>query len=250
MRIGTSVKSPSGFFEVSVLTRETSGDLHLQQLYKRLTDGKVFVAGRAGSVYELNVRNLLSQRIEVINTVDGMNTLKEEEGDLEESLGLVFSPLSTHPFTGWRISDHETRQFVFGSPAGSVADQAVHSTENTGVIGFAAYREVSRVSRRGRAHGMTLGACATSDVAVAAAAAGPGGMSSAAEAPANSLGTHMGEKQEDYVGRTTFIRSGPPDVLVIGYDTEEALRDIMGAPEPNPFPRGSTGYSKYAMTTE
>lgn len=256
MRIGTAVQSPGGSIEVSVLINDVP-----QQLYRRPSDGKIFVAGRPGEVYKLRVRNLLSQRAEVLNTVDGMNTLREELGDLELSKGLVFPAKHESCFTGWRLNNEETRQFIFGSPAGSVADMAVQTTENTGVIGFGVYKE--RVWRPGKS-GQSLhygrlssslppaggGASPAEGVTTIASNNAQADVTEAAVAmasPSPGLATHIGEKQYDPVRPTTFSRSGTPDVLVIGYDTEEALRDIMGAPEPNPFPgMGITGYDRYA----
>ena len=63
-----------------------------------------------------------------------------------------------------------------------------------------------------------------------------------------SLGTGMGDVLEDRVGHTGFDRDGAaPDVLVIGYETEEVLRSqgIMVPVEANPFPGVKTGYAKY-----
>ncbi len=239
MNIGTVVQSPDKTFEVSVL----SGGLP-EQLYRRPGDGKVFVVGIKGRTYTLRVRNLTSGRIEVINTVDGRHTLKDEPGDTAACKGLVFSANSTGVFTGWRLNDDQTREFKFGSPAASVAAQATGSTANTGVIGFAVYREqvsyptYTTTTRYTGAVGQSSGASASADYAGEAVASA-------------SLGTGMGEKQDDHVGRTTFTRAyGGPDILVIGYDTEEVLRQqgILGPVEPSAFPGAGTGYEKYSVS--
>ena len=71
---------------------------------------------------------------------------------------------------------------------------------------------------------------------------------SSEEYPSGTLGAAMGALRKDRVGTTTFTRDGnEPDVLVIGYDTEESLRaqGILNPPEANPFPGAQTGYANY-----
>jgi hypothetical protein len=105
MFIGNTARSLRGTVEVSVLVGGVE-----QSLYRRPWDGKIFVAGTPGQAYTLRVKNLTSGRIEVINTVDGRHTLDDEPGDAQRNRGLVFSSHSTGAFTGWRISDQQTRE--------------------------------------------------------------------------------------------------------------------------------------------
>ena len=235
MYIGTSVQSPDGVIEVSVLMDGTA-----QPLYRRPVDGKVFVAGIPGRAYTLRVRNRGDRRIEVISTVDGRHTLKDEPGDTAACRGLVFDARSAGEFTGWRISDKETREFIFGSPAASVAAQATGSQANTGVIGFAVYRERDYYFYHAYATQDSAWPVATASAAVFD--------SEPVTMRGGSLGTGIGERREDRVGSTSFTRAlGAPDILVIGYDTVDVLRErgILGPPEPDPFPGAGTGYEKY-----
>lgn len=231
MLIGTNTRSPRGTIDVSVTV-----DGVKQPLYRRSSDGKVFVVGTPGLAYVLQVTNLKPNRIEVINTVDGRHTLDDEPGDFVANHGLVFRSLSSGSFTGWRVSDQQTRAFVFGSPDRSVAAQATGSTDNVGVIGFAVYDEQSfrtPVYRGALENSLTYGASKG------------GGM----RTRGGNLGTGMGVAQEDRVGRTTFNRlpGVDPDLLVIGYDTEDVLRQqgIIAPAEPNAFPGAQTGYARY-----
>ena len=174
--------------------------------------------------------NLSIKRIEVINTVDGRNTLREEPGDAHQNRGLVFSSRSEGNFSGWRLNNDETAEFVLGSPDHSVAAQATGSTNNVGVIGFAAYAE-----RRSLFEDFELGATR-------------GGGTYKGVTRGGSLGTGIGDVQSDHVGTTSFMRDGDkPDILVIGYDLREVLvaAGIITPPEPNPFPGTETGYRKY-----
>ncbi len=240
MRIGTTIRSPQGTIEASVLIGGTA-----QALYRRPFDGAVFVAGVSGEAYTLLVRNLTAARIEVVSSVDQRNTLEDEAADSARNRGLIFAAHHVGAFTGWRINDSETRQFLFGAPERSVVAQATGSPAGVGVIGFAVYQEQ----------------WAWSGVAYAGAGLEGGmksmGMNSSVSAGHNvtldcavpGLGTGIGERQDDRVGRTSFTRAaGDPDVLVIRYDTLAALEamGITGPGEPDPFPGVGTGYEKYA----
>jgi hypothetical protein len=239
--IGTTAASPSGLFAVQVLSAVPTGQRAPLELYRRV-DGRVFVIGHPGQPYVLSVRNRTSGRIEVVSTVDGRNTLEDEPGSLD-CRGLVFAALSEGEFTGFRLNSDKTRQFIFSDPGQSVAAQATGSTENAGIIGLAAYseRKIWQATCQNhpgpllRSHGVS-GQCAS----VAAASA---------DMAVPSLGTAMGQVQDDRVTSTRFTRSGDADLLAIGYGTREHLEamGVFGPPEPNPFPAtGATGYANYA----
>ena len=243
MKIGTTVKSPNGTFEVSVLSGGTP-----QELYRRPGDNKIFTVGVHGRTYTLRVHNLTNGKIEVINTVDGRHTLEDEPGDTSACKGLIFPAHYTGEFTGWRLNDDETRAFKFGSASSSVAAQATGSTSNTGVIGFAVYRE--QTSYYTNTYSSYPGGQAVASASAGAAAADSATFDDSILRE-HSLGTGMGEKISDHVGRTTFTRAyGGPDILVIGYETEDVLlaQGILGPAEPNAFPGAGTGYEKYAVS--
>ncbi len=208
-------------------------------------NGRHYVAGNSGTAYELSVRNLTPNRIEVVNTVDGRNTLKDEPGS-PTNRGMVVPGYGLWTIKGYRLSDATIRKFLFGTPTGSIAEQATGSVANVGIIGFAVYRE------KHYDDGLVTA------VAPPAIYRGVRGVASASlSTEQSSLGTHMGEQVYDPVTRTSFDREGDPDVLVIEYDTYEHLRDrgiiqpdyetSTTAPRPNPFPGSTTGYEHYRV---
>ena len=136
MHAGTTARSPRATIEVAVLIAGAA-----QSLYKR-ADGALFVAGVPGQPYALRVRNLTGSWIEVITSVDGRNTLKDERADQHANGGFAVPACGFYDFTGFRLDDGTVREFVFGSPGRlerTVAVQAAGSTANVGVFGFAAY---------------------------------------------------------------------------------------------------------------
>ena len=247
MNIGTTVRSPQATVEVSVHI-----DGLALPLNRRPGDGAQIVAGTPGKAYKLLVRNLATSRAEVISTVDGRNTLCDEPGDTQQNRGLVFGAYSTGGFTGWRISDDEVREFVFGEPERSVAAQATGSAANVGVIGFAAYRERVHRSYTSPWNWQQPNVVPyTSEINASAATMDCIGTATASAAP-RSLGTGIGERQADHVGHTAFNRAdGGPDILVIGYDTAEVLAamGVTGTAGPAAFPGIGTGYEQYQKAT-
>lgn len=237
--------SPSGTIEASVLVGGTA-----QPFYRR-ADGRAFAAGAPGRIYTLRVRNRTGVRAEVIATVDGRHVLKDEPGDPRACQGLVIPAHGEYEFRGWRVSDDQSREFLFGEPASSVAAQATGSTANIGVIGFAAWseREVQVHYGGAGAYDSILRGGAP-DVAFASAGPVTRGVTATAANTMGpgSLGTGIGAHQDDRVGRTDFTRTGEPDILVIGYDTEAELtrRGILGPADPDAFPGARTGYERYA----
>lgn len=239
MHAGTTAKSPGGLYEVTVLIGGRPQDLW------RRTDGQLFVAGTAGESFALLARNLAHTRSEILTAVDGRNTLKDEPADMRASTGMVVPGLGAHTFAGWRITDDEVREFVFTFPEKSVAAQATGSAAGTGVIGFAGYREKAVVYET---YAVASPGGSYKSMNVAVASAGPTMDSNVRGASQSSLGTGIGDRVQDHVGRTTFTRQpGEPDVLVIRYDTHGALAaaGLIQRPEPSAFPGAETGYAQY-----
>jgi hypothetical protein len=246
LRTGTTVSSPRGTIEVSIITGGQE-----QPLYRRRADHALFTAGAAGTAYRLQVRNLDPYgRIEVITAVDGRNTLKDEPGDTEQNRGLVFGAGATGHFTGWRLSNDETREFVFGAAHQSVAAQATGSAAGTGVIGFAAYSEqpprpaLYTLNAAAEMPSFATGGAVTANVAMAAGA--PMAHEASFSSAPSQLGTGIGKRQADHVRSTSFTRYGTPDIIIIRYDTLAALRAMgITGDEPPAFPGVPAGYDRY-----
>jgi hypothetical protein len=221
MYAGTSITSPGKLFTAEVLI----GGIP-QPLYTA-GDGYPYVAGAPGQSCQVRVRSLAAGRLGVGLSVDGRDGLDDRPADPScPSLQII---TGEYTFRGFRVDDDRTREFVFGTVAGSVADQA-GSTANTGVIGLAAWRERPVAFTYESSPLRSRGLMGSAPVAVASA----------------GLGMHAGETRHDPVGRTTFERDGSPDVLEIGYDTLAALQAMgITARRPSAFPGRATGYERY-----
>jgi hypothetical protein len=224
MLIGTSVTAPGGTFSAAVHIDGTD-----QPLYRRRTDGKVFVAGIIGERYTLHVTNLSAHRIEVVGSVDQRDTLTDSPADLGNR-GMIVPAYGSTSFDGWRLNDSEVGAFVFGDPDRSVSAQATGDRSGVGVIGFAAFTEQRHVQPEYPVYrGFTPhGAPATKGAPVGFGAERGG------------VGTGIGATVGSRVGRVGFVRStGPATILEIGYDTVDWLTEagIIGPAEPSAFPK-------------
>lgn len=205
-------------------------------IYRRQSDGQAFVESPWGVPYQLRIRNLTNGRVEILTAVDGRNTLKDEAANLTTNRGMIIQPHATWNVTGWRLDDEHTAEFKFTDPEQAVATQATGSERNTGVIGVAVYQEyivpppTYEANRpRGEQESFSLGPTAKG---------------------ASDTGTGMGRVKHDAVGRTTFNRrtSHPAEIFTIQYRSRGWLMlngIIQPTSDPNPFPGGDTGYSKY-----
>jgi hypothetical protein len=250
MRIGTKITSPGGLIEASVMV---SGQA--QQLYRH--EGQVWVAGMAGYRYSILVKNQAPGRIEIVSSVDGRNTLRDEAAG-HGSTGMVVGSHQSWDCDGFRRNDDEVSAFVFTDPGRAVASQA-GAPENVGVLGLAAWREKSKpvpvydsyaVSGFEDSPVIYKGGGLQTRLSAGVAMAGAGGFEMRSASAAPDLGTGIGETLSSKVGRTSFTRDGSADTITIRYASEESLREqgITGdleADGPRAFPADDTGYGKY-----
>jgi len=237
--------------------------------------GDYWVAGRPGARYAVSVRNATRGRVMSVVSVDGVNVVSGETASLDQT-GYVLSPWQQYDITGWRKSDSEVAAFHFTASPASYAARTGRP-DHVGVIGVAVFREKveppppvlvpqhephSTTPRRERwanadaAPTMKSQAEAASAAPPPAAAPAQGASDSAAPresmaarrmapaSPAPRLGTGHGERENAWVGQTTFERRSdkPDDLIRIRYDSRENLI-AMGIiptttvpPRPNPFP--------------
>jgi hypothetical protein len=194
-------------------------------------DGYRWIAGLPGDSYQIRVKSLAG-RIGVALAIDGSDALRDQPADLANpSLQII---ADKYTFKGFRVDDSNTRDFIFGTVAGSVADQAGRPG-SIGTIGIAAWREQPDASAAYATYDFNTSYCGEMPVAIP-------------RSP--SLGTHAGDIKHDPVHRVEFERSGSPDVLEIGYNTISVLYE-MGVTQrsaddhPRAFPGSTTGYEAY-----
>ena len=252
-----------GLVDVNVIDRDSGATL---PVYRH--QGEWWIAGRPGARYAIEVRNAAPGRVLGVMAVDGVNVISGDTASWEQT-GYVLARRQTAQITGWRKSDAEVAAFHFTALPQSYAARTGRP-DHVGVIGVAVFREKvapvaqpwpeqrpeplphSRHDPRER--------LARSEAAGAPPAPAPSGApanaqdsatapareraASAARRPASRLGTGHGEREDAWVGHTTFERRSerPDDLIRIRYDSHENLvaMGILSArpvpPRPNPFP--------------
>jgi hypothetical protein len=246
MLIGRTVRDPRGLIEVSVVVNGVSAPLY------RLPDGgRTYVEGPVGARYSLQVRNTGGGRIEVVNSVDGRNTQRDEMAG-PNSRGLLIEPYSEVAFTGWRLNDQRVSEFVFAHPQRSIAAHATGSTGNVGVIGFAVYTELVRETFRPKGGTRGGGTFDPGDDYEEELERSPVTMGGTRER--GNVGTGRGDEHYSPVVGVRFDRMpGAPSVLEIGYDEHAwlAQEGYISPParpsEPSAFPGMPTGYTGYGL---
>jgi hypothetical protein len=100
---------------------------------------RVVSMGDPGERYSLLIENRSSERFEVVATVDGLDVLDGEAGDLDKR-GYLIGAYASVVIDGFRRSDAEVAAFRLGDVSRSYA-ASKGMARNVGVIGFALFDE-------------------------------------------------------------------------------------------------------------
>jgi hypothetical protein len=103
-------------------------------------DGQTLVEGRAGSEYEIAVRNHTWQRLETILSVDGLSVIDGKPAGTQ-SQGYLIEGGATIRIPGWMLDAKTVAKFAFASMKQSYTAQSGGDDRNNGVIGALVYRE-------------------------------------------------------------------------------------------------------------
>jgi len=193
---------------------------------------QVFVEGRAGSEYEIELRNQTYQRVEAVLSVDGLSVIdgkpagSQSRGYLVEGRGSIRIP-------GWMLDNLNVAKFAFSASQQSYAAQTSDG-RNNGVIGAMVFREKPRSTWYGgldwsSMRGIQIGAS--------------GAMPSVSATPLNNvyystttstvmpqnmatqnLGTAFGDATQFATTTVAFERGNTQCVMTMYYDEKRGLR--------------------------
>lgn len=196
--------------------------------------GQLWVAGKPGERYAIQIDNRTGGRLLAVVSVDGVNVVSGDTAATHQR-GYVLAPGNSVDIAGWRKSERDVAAFYFTALDDSYAARTKRP-DNVGIIGLAAFREYQEPVPMQEAD--AAGASRRSGAAPAAAPL----------AKAESrLGTGHGERLYAPTHSVDFQRaSATPDELIsIRYDSYANLlaRGIIPArrrpPAPNAFPGGN-----------
>lgn len=121
-------------------------ELRVRPLGRRAADeyyhnGSVWIEGRNGNSYTIDISNHTAQRALFIVSVDGLDVLKGKPAG-PDSEGYVVDANSTLSIPGWKLNDKEAAEFFFSRNDDSYVNSIGGSTSNTGVIGVMVFSEM------------------------------------------------------------------------------------------------------------
>lgn len=239
---GCASFADAGFLaDVAVINRTTGERL---QLYRH--GGRMYVEGRAGERYGVELRNRTGGRILTVLSVDGVNAVTGQTAAASQT-GYVLGSWGRAEIAGWRKDLNDVAAFYFTAIPDSYAARTGRP-DYVGVIGVAVYKEYVEPPRAmleapAQAKTEAAGRLSANGAAGAPAAASdmPVERSKMAE---EKLGTGHGERIHAPTYSTEFRRAGstPSEGITIHYDSRQNLIAQGIIPRfpklPQPFPNG------------
>jgi hypothetical protein len=206
--------------------------------------GRYYVEGSEDERYVIRITNPTAHRIEAVVSVDGLDVIDGENGDLRKR-GYVVPAYGETRIEGFRTSQADVATFRFSGVADSYADQKGNG-RNIGVIAVAVFEETrptqqiivgDRVPHRPRFErdDSRAGNGAASKAAPAPSAAPGAGAARGDFAPNDAmaeqsserpgLGTQFGEQRDSEVSYTRFVRAPgrPVAIAELRYNDESGL---------------------------
>lgn len=227
----SSVSLASTVTNIQIVNRTTGEHL---PTYKH--EGQLWVAGKPGHRYAINVSNKTGGRLLTVVSVDGINVVSGDTAAPNQR-GYVLSPRASVEIAGWRKSDRDVAAFYFTAVEDSYAGKTKRPS-NVGVIGVAAFREYQEPvpAPAQEISSNSAGAPMRSRSEAADKAASPMAES--------KLGTGHGERVYSPTQEVDFKRANnaPDEIITVRYDSHANLvaRGIIPLPRryksPNAFP--------------
>jgi hypothetical protein len=241
-----SIAGAGSLADVAVINRTTGERLHV---YRH--GGRMYVEGKAGERYAVEMRNRTGGRILTVLSVDGVNAVTGQTAAANQS-GYVLNSWARAEIAGWRKDMSDVAAFYFTALPDSYAARTGRP-DNVGVIGVAVYKEYVEPPRAmleapAPAKSEAVGRLSASDAASAPAASAPAAPSESSaqrnKMADEKLGTGHGERIHAPTYSTEFRRasSTPSEAITIYYDSRQNLIALGIIPRyaklPQPFPNG------------
>jgi hypothetical protein len=212
---------------VTIVDRTTGKQL---PIYRH--QGRMYVEGKVGDRYGVQIRNRTGARILTLISVDGVNAVTGETAATSQS-GYVLDPWQSADINGWRKSLQDVAAFYFTSIPDSYAGRTGRP-DNVGVIGIATFTEYIQppiqapsISEERALDGMAS-RLATNRAAESSAAPASAAVDSAVAGrlqKEDKVATGHGERIYAPTQNTEFRRAStvPSEVISIYYDSRANL---------------------------
>jgi hypothetical protein len=107
-------------------------------------NGSIWIEGREGNNYTIDLTNRSHQRALFILSVDGLDVLEGKPAGLN-SQGYVIASGQTISVPGWKLNNNQAAEFYFSRSRDSYVNSIGGSTTNTGVIGAMVFQEYQEI---------------------------------------------------------------------------------------------------------
>ncbi len=102
--------------------------------------GRTYIEGRAGTKYQIQIKNNSASRILAIPSIDGLSPL-DGKAATDSSQGYLVPAYGCITVDGWRQSLEKVSTFIFGAKDKSYSAKTGQGKEDCGVIGVLVYEE-------------------------------------------------------------------------------------------------------------
>jgi hypothetical protein len=244
-----SVADAGTLADVTIVNRTTGERL---PVYRHA--GRLYVEGRAGERYAVEMRNRTNARILTVLSVDGVNAITGQTAAASQS-GYVLDAWRRAEIAGWRKDMSDVAAFYFTALPDSYAARTGRP-DNVGVIGVAVYKEyvepprvqfdAPAIAKSESAGRLSADAASGAAGAPAPSAQAPSENAARRQMAEEKLGTGHGERMYAPTQHTAFQRasSAPNEIIAIYYDSRQNLVAMGVIPNyarmPQPFPNGFT----------
>ncbi len=106
-----------------------------------LYQGNIWIEGRENSKYTLKFINRTPLRINVVFSVDGLDTIKGQPAG-PQSEGYVVNGNDSIEVPGWTLDNNAAASFYFAKAGKAYVAASGNNTSNTGVIGAMVFKEM------------------------------------------------------------------------------------------------------------
>ncbi len=240
--LGCASVADAGYLaDVTVINRTTGARL---ETYRN--GGRLYIEGRAGDRYSVEIRNRSGSRILGVLSVDGVNVVSGQTAATSQT-GYVLDARERAEIAGWRKDLSEVASFYFTPLPDSYAARTGRP-ENVGVIGLAVYKEAVAEPVRGWIDAPA--SVAPEAVGRSAAKSAASSSSSAQEMSSDrqssreeKLGTGHGERIQAPTQYTEFNRASntPSEMVSIYYASRQNLIAKGIIPRQPAFPQAFPG---------
>lgn len=103
-------------------------------------NGAVWIEGREGNNYTIDICNNTHRQALFIVSVDGLDVIEGQPAG-PKSQGYVVGPRETISIPGWKLNNQEAAEFFFSRSRDSYVNAIGGTTTNTGVIGAMVFSE-------------------------------------------------------------------------------------------------------------